>query len=65
MTTKQKIKLRMYLAVRNFVSLNEEIAKLIPKFIASYITLQSATNEIQIIGERQGVDKTGVAIDLF
>lgn len=63
MTTKQKIKLRMYLAVRNFVTINESVAILIPKFIASYGILLGATNEIQIIGERQGVDKTGVAID--
>jgi hypothetical protein len=63
MTTKQIIKLRMYLAVRNFVSINEEVAKLIPKFMASYGVLQGATNEIQMISDKQGVDKTGVAID--
>lgn len=63
MTTKQRIKLRMYLAVRNFVSINEAVAKLIPKFMTSYGTLQGATNEIQLIGEKQGIDKTGVAID--
>jgi hypothetical protein len=63
MTTKQRIKLRMYLALRNFVSLNEEVAKLVPKFMESYGVLQSSTNEIQMIGERQGVDKTGIAID--
>jgi hypothetical protein len=63
MTTKQRIKLRMYLAVRNFVSQNETIAKAIPKFSESYATLQNATNDIQLIGEIQGVDKSGVAID--
>jgi hypothetical protein len=63
MTTKQRIKLRMYLAVRNFVSQNEAISKAIPKFSDSYATLQSAINDIQLIGEIQGVDKSGVAID--
>jgi hypothetical protein len=63
MTTKQRIKLRMYLAVRNFVSLNEAVAKGIPKFMASYGILQTSTNEIQMIGEVQGTDKTGVAVD--
>jgi hypothetical protein len=62
MTTKQSIKLKMYLAVRNFVSQNEAVAKAIPKFSDSYATLQSATNDIQLIGEMQGVDKSGVAI---
>ncbi len=63
MTTKQGIKLRMYLAIRNFVSINEAVANLIPKFMESYGILQTATNEIQLISEMQGVDKTGVAID--
>jgi hypothetical protein len=53
----------MYMAVRNFVSQNEAVAKAIPKFSESYATLQSATNDIQLIGEIQGVDKSGVAID--
>lgn len=63
MTTKQRIKLRMYLAIRNFVSINEAIAKLIPKFLSTYGILEGATKEIEVIGEKQGVDKTGVAID--
>jgi hypothetical protein len=63
MTTRQRIKLRMYLALRNFVSINEMVAKLIPKFMASYAVLQSTTNEIQVISEKHGIDMTGVAID--
>jgi hypothetical protein len=63
MTTKQRIKLRMYLALRNFVSINEAIAKLIPKFMASYGILQVTTNEIQVISEKHGIDMTGVAVD--
>ena len=63
MTSDQKIKLRMYLAVRNFVIQNEAIANGIPKFAASYATLQTTINKIQLIGEIQGVNKTGLAID--
>lgn len=63
MTTKQRIKLKMYLALRNFVSLNEAIAKMIPKFLASFGILQDVTNQIQEIDEKQGIDKTGVAGD--
>ncbi len=63
MTTKQRIKVRMYLAIRNFVSINEAIAKIIPKFMESYGVLKTATDDIQLIGEIQGVDKSGVAMD--
>lgn len=63
MTTDQKIKLNMYLTVRNSINQNEAVAKSIPKFMANYEILQSTTNEIQLIGEIQGVDKTGIAID--
>jgi Carboxypeptidase regulatory-like domain len=63
MTTDQKIKLRMYLAVRNFKNQNEAIANAIPKFAASYAVLHDATDEIQLIGEMQGVSKKGLAID--
>jgi hypothetical protein len=63
MTTNQKIRLRMYLAVRNFVLLYEAIAKRIPKFAESFATLLNITSEIQVIGEMQGVNKTGLSID--
>jgi hypothetical protein len=63
MTTDQKIKLNMYLAIRNFVIQNDAIAKSVPKFAASYATLQSTVTEIQLISEMQGVNKTGIAID--
>ena len=54
MTTNQKIRLRMYLGTRNFVSQNEAIAKAIPKFATSYANLLSTIEEIQLIGEMQG-----------
>ena len=63
MTTDQKVKLNMYMAIRNFVIQNEAIAKTVPKFATSYATLQSTMDEIQLIGEMQGVNKTGIAID--
>lgn len=63
MTTIQKIRLRMYLGIRNFVSQNEETANAIPKFAAAYAILLNTTDEIQIIGELQGINKTGLAMD--
>lgn len=63
MTTNQKIRLRMYLGTRNFVSQNEAIANGIPKFAVSYANLLSTIDEIQLIGEMQGINKTGLAMD--
>jgi hypothetical protein len=63
MTTNQKIKLRMYLGIRNFVSQNVPTANAIPKFAASYAILLSTIDEIQLIGEMQGINKTGLALD--
>jgi dipeptidase len=63
MRTDQKIKLRMFLGVRNFKNQNEATANAIPKFAASYAVLHDATDQIQIIGELQGINKTGLAID--
>ncbi len=53
----------MYLAVRNFVILNEGILKNIVRFIAAFIKLQAYTDEIQLIGKIQGTNKTGLALD--
>jgi hypothetical protein len=63
MTTDQRIKLNAYLTVRNCVGQNESVAKGIPKFMENYSILQSTTNEIQVIGEMQGANRTGVASD--
>jgi hypothetical protein len=63
MNTEQKIKLNMQLTVRNCVTLNEAVAKTIPKFMENYSILQSTTTEIQEISKLQGTDKTGVASD--
>ncbi len=63
MTTNQKIRLRMYLGIRNFVGQNEAIASSIPIFSGSYANLLNTINEIQTIGEMQGINKTGLALD--
>jgi Carboxypeptidase regulatory-like domain len=63
MNTKQRIKLNMYLAVRNFGNQNDAVAKSIPKFGSNFDLLKSTIDEIQVIGEMQGINKTGLAID--
>jgi hypothetical protein len=63
MTTNQKIMLNMGLTVRNCVNQNEAVAKAIPRFMEQYGIMISAFTEIQSIGELQGTNKTGVAID--
>lgn len=63
MNTEQKIKLNMQLTVRNFVTINEAVAKTIPKFMENFSILQFTTNEIQDLEKIQGTDKTGVASD--
>jgi Carboxypeptidase regulatory-like domain len=63
MTTHQKITVSMYMALRNFVNLNKEIAMKNPKFAKSYETFMATVDEIQIHSEIQGANKTGIAID--
>jgi hypothetical protein len=64
MTTIQESKLNMYLALRNFILLNEMVAKLIPYFIAKYSRFESSIKEIQVIGEMQKDAITGIAKEL-
>jgi hypothetical protein len=63
MNTLQRSQLDMQLALRICVTRNETAAKKILKFWENYVTLQSATDEIQVIGEAQGANKTGIASD--
>lgn len=63
MTTEQRIRLNMFLGVRNYGNQNEMVAKAINKFYASFEKLKVTTDEIQSIGELQGVPKTGLASD--
>jgi hypothetical protein len=62
MNTKQKIRLSMYLAVRNYVGQNDTIADSIPKFAENYTSLLGIVSEIQAIGEIQGINRTGLTI---
>jgi hypothetical protein len=63
MTKDQLIRMNMYLTVRNCVTQNESVAKEVPKFMENYGILQKMTSEIQMIGEMQGTNKTGLARD--
>lgn len=63
MTTEQRIRLNMFLGVRNYGNQNEMVAKAINKFYGSFEKLKVTTDEIQSIGELQGVPKTGLASD--
>jgi len=63
MTTKQESKLRMYLAVRDFLVPNEAITKELPEFTPRFTTLQSNIKQIQLIGESQKDVRTGLAKD--
>ncbi len=63
MTTEQRIKLNMYMAVRNYGNQNDQVVKNISKFTASFEKFKSTVEEIQLIAEIQGVNKTGLAAD--
>ena len=63
MTTEQRIKLTMLLGVRNYGNQNEQVVKAISKFGSTFELLKKTTDEIQLIGEMQGVNKTGLASD--
>ncbi len=59
MTTQQKIRLNMYMAVRNYVNHNESIVKKIVKFLSGFIGLQKAIDEIQAVSKIQGLSRKG------
>ena len=63
MTRPQKIKLNMYLSLRNLRNLYADIIKKIAKFDASFDVLQSNIDQIQQVSEQQGINKTGLTID--
>lgn len=63
MNTKQETKLRMYLAVRDFLVPNEAITKELPEFTPRFTTFQSNIKQIQLIGESQKDVRTGLAKD--
>jgi hypothetical protein len=61
MNTKQEVKLRMYLAVRDFLILNESITKDLPEFTPRLEIFLSNIKKIQLIGESQKEVRTGLA----
>ena len=63
MTTDQRVKLTMLLGVRNYGNQNEQVVKAIYKFGSTFELLKKTTDEIQLIGEMQGVNKTGLTLD--
>jgi hypothetical protein len=63
MTTEQRIKLNMYLGVRNYGNQNDQVVKNIAKFATTFDKLKSTIDEIQLMAEIQGVNKTGLASD--
>jgi len=63
MTNKQESRLKMYLAVKDFLVQNDPLTKDLPEFPASYTELQDSINQIQLIDEQQKDVKTGIAKD--
>jgi hypothetical protein len=63
MTSDQRIKLNMYLAVRNLKNLFAEAINSISKYGAAADLLQKSIDQIQQVSEQQGIDKSGITID--
>jgi hypothetical protein len=63
MTIRQKIKLNMYLAVRNIRNKFEDTAKKIAKFESSFSALMIIVDQIQQVSEQQGINKKGLTED--
>ena len=61
MTFIQRIKLTMYMAVRDFLNLNATIVASLPNFAVNNTTLQNNITSIQSTGEQQEFDKTGIS----
>ena len=61
MTTKQEHRFNMYLTVRDFLTQNEPITKELPNFAENFTILKETISTIQLFGEQQKSDKTGIA----
>jgi hypothetical protein len=61
MTTKQEIKLNMYLAVKNFADANNSVTKDLPGFAENYSIFLGIIGKIQAIAEVQKKDTKGLA----
>jgi hypothetical protein len=63
MTNKQESKLKMYLAVSEFLLKNEPLTKDLPEFPASFAEFQNTISQIKLIDEQQKNVRTGIAKD--
>jgi hypothetical protein len=63
MTIKQESKLKMYLAVKDFLVQNEPLTKELPEFVPSFTEFQKLIGQIQLIDEQQNGVRTGIAKD--
>jgi hypothetical protein len=61
MTTKQEQRLNMYLATRDFLIQNEPVRKDLPNLAPNLAILQETIERIQLTGEQQKSDITGIA----
>lgn len=61
MTNYQESKLKMYLAIRDYMIANATILTTLPNFAINQTAFQNAITQIQAKGELQNFDKTGIA----
>lgn len=57
----QKVKLSMYMVVKDFLNLNKTIVENLPNYKANATVLENNINQIQAAAELQEFDKTGIA----
>lgn len=57
----QKVKLSMYMVVRDFLNLKKTIVENLPNYKANAIVLENNINQIQAAAELQEFDKTGIS----
>jgi len=57
----QKVKLSMYMVVKDFLSFNKTIVENLPNYLANATVLENNINQIQAVAELQEFDKTGIA----
>jgi hypothetical protein len=63
MTTRQESKLKMYLAVKDFLVQNEPLTKELPEFPPSFTEFQKLIGQIQLLDEQLNGVRTGIAKD--
>lgn len=60
MTTKQEQRFNMYLTVRDFLIPNDPVTRDLPNFTQNFTVLQDTISKIQLSGEQQKSDRTGI-----